>query len=208
MRNDSVSINWSVNQASKGCITAPMNSVVFQRTSSTSASGPTTAPPSTVALPHRNLVMESSTMSAPRAIGRCRAAVAVVLSTINGTSWAWTASATAAMSATKSVGLLGVSIHTRRVRSSISRAQASGSAGCSTKRNATPHRSGKMVAACLYPSPKVLRVVTTLSPGRASVKIRLNSACDPDAAVTHASPPSREASRFSNTAVVGVCVRP
>ena len=84
------------------------------------ASGPTIAPPSTVALPAKNLVMESKMILAPSSSGRCKAAVAVVLSTISGTPREWATSATAAMSVTKRVGLLGVSTHTNLVLLSIS----------------------------------------------------------------------------------------
>jgi hypothetical protein len=147
-------------------------------------------------------------MSAPSSSGFCSAAVAIVLSTNNGTPWACATPATAATSVTNRHGLLGVSTHTSRVRASICSSQARGSAGSSTNRNTTLQCSGKIVAACLYPSPKTFRLVTTLSPGRASVKIRLNSACEPEPAVTAPSPPSSEASRSSNMLTVGVLLRP
>ena len=60
-------------------------------------------------------VVECTTSDAPRSRGRWRIGVANVLSTQSGI-FAWVASsATAAMSNTFSIGLLGVSIHTSLV---------------------------------------------------------------------------------------------
>ena len=52
------------------------------------------------------------------------------------------------------------------------------------------NHSGEILAEELLFAQNTLSEVTTLSPGRAMVKIRLNRAWDPDPAVMQASPPS------------------
>ena len=140
--------------------------------------------------------------------GRCRAAVAVVLSTISGTLCA--------------VRHIGDGLDVGDEEAGVARASRPRPAWCARRfpcptisgrrdlprsgiaRRSAPGRCGGLLVAFA----EDVQLVTMLSPGRAMVKIRLKSACEPDPAVTAASPPSSAARRCSSTAAVGVLVRP
>ncbi len=77
------------------------------------------------------------TMSAPRSSGRWAYGVANVLSTASVAPPSRASLAAAAMSTMRSSGLVGVSIHTSRVRSVMARSMAPGSVA-STGVNVTP----------------------------------------------------------------------
>src|SRR5678815_1975183 len=80
------------------------------------ASRAITAPPTTSLWPFRYFVVEWTTMSAPSAMGCCRAGERKVLSTTTVAPAAWATAATRRTSVMRSSGLLGVSIQTRRGR--------------------------------------------------------------------------------------------
>jgi len=103
-------------QQSKGEGTAPAWCWYSRRRSSTApASRTATAPPVTSLWPARNLVVECITRSAPSASGCCSTGVAKVLSQASSAPRARASSAAPAMSAMRSRGLEGVSIHSMRV---------------------------------------------------------------------------------------------
>src|SRR5215469_2628884 len=83
--------------------------------SPSSASRRMSAPPTTSLCPPRYFVVECTTTSAPSASGCCRYGEANVLSTTSSAPASWAMSASAAMSAMPSSGLVGVSHHTTRV---------------------------------------------------------------------------------------------
>ena len=81
----------------------------------------------------RYLVVLWMTKSAPRASGRCSAGEAKVLSTANHAPTLWAATAAAAMSASRNMGLVGVSSHTRRAGPAASAAGTAAGSAVSTK---------------------------------------------------------------------------
>jgi len=85
-----------------------------------------------------DLVRECTTMSAPWAMGRINAGVAMVASTMSGISWRWATAATAAMSAQACWGLEGISTYRNRVPSSTSFSHSSISHGRVTQRTWAP----------------------------------------------------------------------
>ena len=95
--------------------------------SASAASRTTATPPTMSECPFRNLVAECMTMSAPSSSGRWIHGVAKVLSTTTRMPRARAIAATAAMSTSRSIGLLGDSIQTIFVRGRIDAANAFGS---------------------------------------------------------------------------------
>ena len=93
-------------------------------------------PPIEVPWPPMYLVVEYMTIAAPCSSGR-QITGAAVLSTISGTPSPRPISATSRIGKTCSFGLGSVSAYQQRVRASVARAKASGSAG-STKRTSMP----------------------------------------------------------------------
>jgi hypothetical protein len=89
------------------------------------------------------LVVECTTMSAPRASGFCQAGDRKVLSTTTSVPRPRTFSTSAAMSVMRSSGLLGVSIHSRSVFSD----SAASSAAASAKRTKSTLSSLRRVQA-------------------------------------------------------------
>ena len=88
-----------------------------------------TAPPSTSLWPPRYFVELCTTRSAPSSSGRCSTGLAKVLSTATSAPAPCTSSLTASRSTMRRSGLVGDSSQTRRVRSVIAAAIASGSVG-------------------------------------------------------------------------------
>ena len=91
------------------------------------ASEVSTAPPTTSEWPFRYLVVEWQTTSMPSASGRWKKGVAKVLSTTLTAPRARAMAAMAARSAILSMGLVGLSSHTMRVRGVMARSTFAGS---------------------------------------------------------------------------------
>ena len=102
-------------------------------------------------------------------------------------------------------GLPIVSAYSRRVRGPIARATASGSCG-STKRVVMPMR-GNAIASWLCVPPYRFCDETISSPASSRVSIATAPAARPEAVASAPTPPSSEAMRSSNTAVVGLTMR-
>ena len=119
MRTASVLRPRSTSQESNGPATAPIE-FWWKAIRSARSSNPgtvtvravTTAPPTTSLCPPQYLVVECITTSAPSASGCCRYGDAKVLSTARIAPASCATSASAAMSAMPSSGLVGVSTHT------------------------------------------------------------------------------------------------
>ena len=151
------------------------------------------------------LVVECSTTSAPSASGDCRYGEANVLST---TSRAWASratSATAAMSAMPSSGLVGVSHQIARV-SGRSAARSAATSARSTGVCSMPHGRSTLSTSRNVP-PYASCGITMWSPGDSSTRSRTSEAPIPDPNATACRPPS-SAARHSWSAVrVGLALR-
>jgi hypothetical protein len=111
MRSGSVSRPRCAIQASNGPGMPPADVRQARRRSSSAPSRAASAPSTTSEWPDEALVSEVTLTSAPSASGRCRQAVAVVLSTATGAPAARASATRRAMSKTRRKGLVGVSIH-------------------------------------------------------------------------------------------------
>ncbi len=130
MRTASVFTPRRTSQESKGPGTAPSDFCRKRSRSEIVGSLVAANPPTTSEWPPRYFVVECTEMSAPSSSGCWRYGVAKVLSTTTTAPTACAASATTAMSTTLRRGLVGVSIQTRRVRSSMcSRGRVESSSG-------------------------------------------------------------------------------
>ena len=155
--------------------------------------------------PPMNLVAEWITMSAPHSIGRHRYGVANVLSTISGNSWAWATVASASMSRTLLAGLPIVSPKNALVFGWIASLHAARSSGSTHVSSTFILRS--MCLNWFTVPPYRADDETTWSPGSSSVNSAAACAAIPLANATPPTPPSRFATRSSNTATVGFMIR-
>jgi hypothetical protein len=165
----------------------------------------TTTPPMLVPWPPMNLVAEWITMSAPHSIGRHRYGVAKVLSTISGRSFSCAIDATVSMSSTLPAGLPIVSPKKAFVFGRTACRHASGSSG-STQVSSTLILRNRCLSWLTVP-PYSAVDETTWSPGWSSVKSAAACAAIPLEKATAPAPPSRLATRSSNTATVGFMMR-
>jgi len=111
MRSGRVFRPRSASQLSNGPGIAPASVRQDSTDSARAASLVTTAPPSTSECPETALVSEYTDAVAPKSSGFCSSPVATVLSTTSGAPADRASSASAARSATRSSGLVGVSAH-------------------------------------------------------------------------------------------------
>ena len=124
-RTASVRTPRNASQASSGPGTAPCSERRRARASARSASRATTAPRITSECPDSSFVTLCTTTSTPRSSGRCSRGVAKVLSAAtSGTPASWAPSARPSMSAMRSRGLVGDSIHSSPAPSQASRVDA------------------------------------------------------------------------------------
>ena len=105
----------------------------------------TTAPPTTSLCPPQYLVVECMTTSAPSASGCCRYGDAKVLSTARMAPASCATSASAAMSAMPSSGLVGVSTHTIFVCPGRIAARTASTSWIEVMVCSTPHGQGDLV---------------------------------------------------------------
>ena len=124
VRKPSVFIPRSISHASNGPGIPPPAVRQSRTEASSAASRDTTAPPSTSECPDSDLVSEYTDASAPKSSGRCSSPVATVLSTTNGAPAAAAADPSAARSATRSSGFVGVSAHSTDGRAASARSTA------------------------------------------------------------------------------------
>ena len=203
MRTASVLMPRSTRKQSKGPGTAPAAFWTKASASARAGSSTATKPPRTSEWPPRYLVVEWTTASAPSSRGRWRNGVANVLSTTHHAFRWWAKVATAAMSAMASIGLVGVSTHTRRVSSRHARSSAPGSAR-SAAVNASPAPS--YMRARRWVPPYASLGSTTWSPGR-SRRSSASSAAMPDAKASPWPALSSDARQRSSAVRVGLAVR-
>ena len=122
----------------------PPMSICAARMGATSSRDPLTDPASTSECPPSHFVHDSMTRSAPSSSGRQRYGEANVLSTTTVRPWRCPRAASAARSATTSVGLEIVSRYITRVRGVMAASTAGRSVG-STKVAVTPKRARTVV---------------------------------------------------------------
>ena len=130
-------------QESKGERIAPAAFCTYWSHWASFASPTTATPPTLSEWPFRNLVVECTTMSAPRASGRWKNGLMKVLSTTSSAPRLWATLARAAMSHTFMSGLVGVSIQSIR-KSPAARSKATGSLA-SRNAKVTPYWASTLV---------------------------------------------------------------
>jgi hypothetical protein len=124
IRKPRVFMPRSTSHASNGPGTPPPAVRQSRTLASSAASRDTTAPPSTSEWPEIALVSEYTDATAPRSSGRCSSPVATELSTTNGAPAAAAIAPSAARSATRNSGLVGVSAHSTDGRAPTARCTA------------------------------------------------------------------------------------
>ena len=141
-------------------------------------------------------------MSAPSAMGRCKAGVAKQLSTHSSAPAAWAMVASAAMSHTSVSGLVGVSANSSLVLGRMAAFHASKSV-CGTKLDCTPNRA-KSEPMSLMVEPNIDCEHTTWSPALSRPMHIMRMDDMPEAVAIAASVPSMAARRCSRLLTVGL----
>ena len=152
--------------------------------------------------PSRYLVPECMMMSAPKAMGSCKAGVAKQLSTHSKAPALWAMSAKARMSQTSVSGLVGVSANSSLVLGRMAACQAATSV-CDTKLDSTPNlaRSEPM---SLMVEPNMDCEHNTWSPALSKPRHIIKIDDMPEAVPMQASAPSSAAKRCSKLETVGL----
>ena len=156
--------------------------------------------------PFRYLVVECTTTSKPRSSGRCTHGLAKVLSAPASTPRRRASAATAARSASFSVGLVGLSTHSSFVSGRIARSTASRSVK-STRVAVSPIERCRTRSSSRNVPPYRSSVVTMCEPAsRHSSTVAI--AARPEANANACVPFSRSATQRSKAKRVGLWLRP
>ena len=195
-----------VRKQSNGPGTAPIAFWWKVIASARSRSRTTTAPPTTSLCPPTYLVVECTTMSAPRVSGCWRYGEAKVLSTTSSAPASWATGASASMSPMASSGLVGVSTQTIRVcpgriaARTASRSET-GAGVCSRPQGFSTLSKSRNVP------PYASSGITSGRPGLVSPRRIVSSAARPLANAKPRSPSSSAASAPSSAVRVGLALR-